>query len=389
MKDRQAAVEECASLMQAFAQRTGLEGCGDPGRRYLWTDAHAVCTFLSLARATGDESYRDLAARLVHCVHAELGRHRGDDVRRGWLSGLGEEAGARHPTAAGLRIGKALNERPRSAAYDPVTEWDRDGQYFHYLTKWMHALSRMADETRDHDYLRWAIELAVAAWKGFRVRDRRTGRDYLAWKMRIDLSEPLVPSAGLHDPLDGYVTCRELELRAGSLGPSAVSNELREPIAGLGDMLVSDYPPTDDPLGIGGILFDASRVAQLIDAGQSGHDRLLAMLIASAAAGLGAFSAGGTLELPADRRLAFRELGLSIGLNGCVTIRNTLEHSGGKWPVMAERLADLERHTSLIDRIEGFWLEPKSRSSRTWKEHLDINAVMLATSLLPGQFLLA
>ena len=30
------------------------------------------------------------------------------------------------------------------------------------------------------------------------------------WKMSIDLSRPLVPSMGHHDPLDGLITCHEL-----------------------------------------------------------------------------------------------------------------------------------------------------------------------------------
>jgi hypothetical protein len=45
------------------------------------------------------------------------------------------------------------------------------------------------------------------------------------------------------------------------------------------------------------------------------------------------------------------------------------------------------RYAPSIDTIEGFWLEPANRTSRTWKEHEDINAVMLATSLAPEGYL--
>jgi len=37
--------------------------------------------------------------------------------------------------------------------------------------------------------------------------------------------------------------------------------------------------------------------------------------------------------------------------------------------------------------IENFWLEPDNQSIRTWKEHADINNVMLATSLVPDGYL--
>jgi hypothetical protein len=387
MAAERAVVDESARIMRAFAARTGLDGDGDPGRRYLWTDAHAVCNFLSLSRATGEQSYRDIAERLVHGVHTELGRHREDDARRGWISGLDEEAGSRHPTAGGLRIGKKLGERPRDAVYDASGEWDRDGQYFHYLTKWMHALSRVAAQTGNRDYLRWAIELAIAAYDGFLVRDRVSGRAILAWKMRIDLSEPLVPSAGLHDPLDGYVTCRELEFRSRSLDDGSDLTALREPVAGLETMLASNYPATDDPLGIGGLLFDAVRLAQLAETGQARHGRLIDSLIGSAVTGLDAFAARGSLQLPAARRLAFRELGLSIGLHGSTMIETLVARGVAQTPVSAERLAGLERHALLRDRIERFWADPSNQDASTWREHLDINAVMLATSMLPDQFL--
>ena len=65
-------------LMTDFAERTGLVGERAP-RRYLWTDAFAVCNFLELERLTGDADYRELALRLVEQVHHVLGRHRLDD----------------------------------------------------------------------------------------------------------------------------------------------------------------------------------------------------------------------------------------------------------------------------------------------------------------------
>ncbi len=43
---------------------------------------------------------------------------RPDDSRRGWISGLGEAEGERHPTLGGLRIGKELPERRAGEPFD-------------------------------------------------------------------------------------------------------------------------------------------------------------------------------------------------------------------------------------------------------------------------------
>jgi hypothetical protein len=37
----------------------------------------------------------------------------------------------------------------------------------------------------------------------------------------------------------------------------------------------------------------------------------------------------------------------------------------------------------LQDAITHFWLDPESRATALWREHQDINEVMLATALLP------
>src|SRR6476659_8069633 len=98
-------------LMSEFATRTGLSPAAQDQQRYLWTDAFAVCNFLELFERTGDQNYRRCAIELVDQVHRVLGRFRGDDVGSGWISGLSDEAGRRHPTAGGLRIGKPRKER--------------------------------------------------------------------------------------------------------------------------------------------------------------------------------------------------------------------------------------------------------------------------------------
>ena len=59
-----AAADMARSIMTEFADLTGLAG-GQAPKRYLWTDAFAVCNFLELCRQTGEEEYRQLTLRLV------------------------------------------------------------------------------------------------------------------------------------------------------------------------------------------------------------------------------------------------------------------------------------------------------------------------------------
>ncbi|RZB37123.1 MAG: hypothetical protein SRB2_01627 [Desulfobacteraceae bacterium Eth-SRB2] len=144
---QQANISIVEEIMTEFSDSTGLSTLGKSPRRYLWTDAFAVCNFLELYQRTGDESWQNLALRLVDQVHYILGRHREDDPRTGRISGYTEEQGRKHPTIGGLRIGKKMNERKPDEPYDDHLEWDRDGQYYHYLTKWMHALNRVSRST--------------------------------------------------------------------------------------------------------------------------------------------------------------------------------------------------------------------------------------------------
>ena len=170
------AVEEAGDLMMRFAERTGLVS-DLPPQRYLWTDAFAVCNFLGLAQATGEERYEELALRLVDQVHHVLGFYRGDDPRTGWISGLGAQEGEAHPTRGGLRIGKTLPERAGGEPFDEQLEWQRDGQYFHYLTKWMHALNQVWLRTRQPQFSTWARELAAVAHDAFTYCGRKPSTD--------------------------------------------------------------------------------------------------------------------------------------------------------------------------------------------------------------------
>jgi hypothetical protein len=377
-------------IMVEFARETGLSPTSSAPRRYLWTDAFAVCNFLGLYQATGRKEFRDLALQLVDQVHGTLGRHRGDDSRTGWISGLDEEQGKRHPTRGGLRIGKYLQERGSSEPIDEDLEWDRDGQYYHYLTKWMHALNCVSKATGDIKYNTWALELAKTAHATF-VRTSRHGRPKtMYWKMRIDLSRPLVPSMGQHDPLDGLVTYNQLQATSAKEDEESVSKDLRAEILDMAHMCQGRSWVTDDPLGIGGLLFDACRVAQLIASGSLEQTDLLETLLESSQIGLESFVRGNSLRLPADYRLAFRELGLSIGLRALETIRELIEQESTPFRdkgSLRSLLKNLGKHAGLREIIERFWLEGTNRKTGIYQTHHDINEVMLATSLAPKGFL--
>lgn len=371
------------SLMDEFARTTGLVGDAAP-RRYLWTDAFAVCNFLGLHRETGEKRYLQLALTLVQQVHHHLGRHRPDDRRQGWISGLSEEEGAEHPTCGGLRIGKPLNERSPQQPLDPRQEWDRDGQYFHYLTKWIHALQCVGRQTGDVRYLQWAAEMAIAAHRAFTYEVSPDRPQRMFWKMSIDLSRPLVPSMGHHDPLDGLITF--LTLQQTETFPENTTSALAQAITDMAEMCRGTNWQTDDPLGIGGLLHDASRLAHLIATHDVPYWDLLRQLWRDADVSLQAFSRSSPLTEPANDRLAFRELGLSIGLHAIELSEDIIRRLARDRTPTESSVERLFASGPLAVAVEAFWSDPVHRRANTWTDHRDINCVMLATSLMPQGF---
>jgi hypothetical protein len=139
------------------------------GQRYLWTDAFGVVLLVSLYHALGDKRYLDEAESLIAAVDAVLGR------------------------ARGFRIGEQA---------------DRDGQYFHYLTKWIFAL--MVAGRFIPRYREQAITLARDIHPAFCIPG-----EGVIWKMREDLSGPY-PGYGFGaiDAFDGYVVYSLLDAQA-------------------------------------------------------------------------------------------------------------------------------------------------------------------------------
>jgi hypothetical protein len=385
-----AGTAQVREIMEVFARETGLDPAAARPTRYLWTDAFAVCNYLELFRRTKDEEYRDLALRLIGQVHGVLGHHRKDDPRSGWISGLSEEEGERHPTIGGLRIGKPQNERKPGEVFDERREWEQDGQYYHYLTRWMHALNQAGRATGDPVFTSWAVELARTAHARFVCTPSSGGQKRMYWKMSIDLSRPQVASMGLHDPLDGLVTYCGLQMALFDLHGRAGGPDLLAEIRDMAGLCRDRNFATDDPLGTGGLLADAHRMARLMVEGGFTCHALLESVTSAALRSTESYLQTAPFRTTPGHRLAFRELGLSIGLSAVLPLSETIERNpdlfeaGGE---ISRKVAALERYTPLADTITAFWLEENNRQRGGWDNHREINAVMLATSLAPGSFL--
>lgn len=344
---------------------------GDGGRaakRYLWTDAFAVQSCFGLARALDEPEWRDIGLELIEAVHETLGRHRRDDAGSGWISGIPEEEGRAHPTLGGLRIGKELPERQPDEPPNEQMEWERDGQYFHYLTRWMDALLLAARETADPQYAFWAAELAQA---GAKFIATGPGGLRMYWKMSIDLSRPLVESMGAHDPLDGLICVeRILQVLPGK------RSDLRSLRIAFAELCSGRDWSTTDPLGIGGLLMDTAQAVRLaISTPTLPAEIRPEKLFADSLSGLETYRRRGAARGPASQRLAFRECGLSLGLRA-------LEGCGHQAQSVIGEYAAIHPYMPLAGEIESFWMDASHQRSPTWTEHLDINAVTLAASLI-------
>ncbi len=377
------------SIMRDFAESTGLTNTSIHPRRYLWTDAFAVCNFLELYRQTGEQEKLQLALKLVDQVHQTLGKHHKDSKRSGWISGLDDEQARLHPTKGGLRIGKKLNECQASEPFDEHLEWDRDGQYFHYLTKWMHALNRVSQVTGKEIYNQWALELAMVAHAAFTYTSP-DGIKRMVWKMSIDLSRPLVDSMGHHDPLDGLITYLELQATSEQFSAAPSELNLKTQIEDMVAMCAGRNWATQDSLGLGGLLSDAYRLIQLIGTHDLDENTRLELLLNDIEISLQAFVQQNQLHLTAENRLAFRELGLSIGLQALDKMQQIIKQHPDQFSHVekfSSSLRELSKFKPITKIINDFWLEPAHRVKKTWLDHADINNVMLATSLAPDGFL--
>ena len=361
-------------LMDEFLKRTGVGTHeGNPGQRYLWTDAFAVQACFALYHLLDDKEYYENALELIEMVHDTLGKYHKDDPRSGWISGLPEEEGKQHPTINGLRIGKELPERTAGEPINQEMEWERDGQYFHYLTRWFTALMQAFRETREKKYAIWAGEL-IKSGENFIYKVDGAYRMY--WKMNSDLTKPLVESMGAHDPMEGLI-CTITAINALEENNKDLQ-ALKVKMKGICDGMNWF---TDDALGLGGLILNTSRSFELSMRGENLPQEIQPeFLYSSSISGLKVYSQHlFDPSRPAVSRLAFRECGLSLGFNVLYELQD-------KYREFDVNFEDLKNYLSIARVIEEFWIKPSNHLSPTWSDHLDINAVTLASSLLARDY---
>jgi len=410
------AIVAANAIAVAFLKRTRVDQpwqSGKCGPRYLWTDAFAVCLLLGLHWRGCKIDWNktepiEAAVEVVRGVHGVLGKKRVEEGRgfvgtsicsetEGWLS-----QDRNQPIARGLRIGKKLPERKLHEPFDEQLEWERDGQYFHYLTKWIHALAQMAAATNDSKYAIQAAQLIKGIHWEF-ARGKPGGR-HLAWKMSTDLSRALVPTQGHTDPLDGFVAYRHVQATLLYFGLGS-KYSLESEIEDIRSMVTGKRFDTSDVLGMGCLLADACKVMHLCvrrnALGGDGYDKelpkLLLGLLRDAQIGL-ARVAEDAFRQAAPHRLAFREFGLSTGLQALplmqklvIELRREPDKCGlSKYDVqqVESMLSHLiEAHFWMVKEIHEFWAIDDHRKVGSWISHMDINEVMWATSLLPDGFI--
>lgn len=342
-------LQQAKFLMNNFLLSTGVKG-DRPSKRYLWTDALALENLIQLELKTGNQTFTKYALELIDMVHNQLGRFDNKDKRKGWISNLSNGEAKIRPTAGGLRIGKPKLERAIGESFSSIDEWDRDGQYFHYLTRWIEALLLVGSVTNDGKYQFWAADLCHVTMKAF-IKDLR-----IPWKMSVDLKRSLITDQGASDPLDGLITLIKVYLAVPEF-----KKELKEYKLVLQRLCRNTSWVSADPLGTGRLLISAHQVKNFPPEVSKGLD--WKDLLAQACVGIDYYIESGALNSPAGKRLAFRECALAHGI---------------KYWQNESRF--LEKYFPLADQLESFWLN--EMNSDSWKDHEDINSVTLAASLL-------
>jgi len=88
--------------------------------------------------------------------------------------------------------------------------------------------------------------------------------------------------------------------------------------------------------------------------------------------------------------LAFRELGLAIGLRALPMIADGISKDRrrfGRECALPRSVDLLLPHESLSESIVSFWMPHAQHPDANWLAHRNINDVMLATTLIPDTFL--
>lgn len=342
-------------------------GAGGHLGRYLWTDAFGLVNLVTLSReaspspsSPASPTLLALAKRLARAVHDTLGRTRDGTSR---LLGATDA----EPLRGGLRIGKPDATGP-----------DADGQYHHYLTLWMFALNRLslaADEPAWNDL---AVQLARAVHPAF-VRRRGpdgAGRPAMAWKLSTDLRRVLVASEGHLDAATGRAVYALLQRTAAAQGRPRrlLARELLDYARLVRRPGRAALRPGHDPLDLGMGLWAAELAAGDDDDdgddgdGGNGGDDAWAPLFRDEALRQAHDMLDPESPLSrrsASQRLAFRELGMCLGV-ACAGAH------------ASEELR--QRARALVD----FWGEQREHGLESGGDLRPISSVMYAAALVPG-----
>ena len=286
-------IKECVSIMdRIYGKYTNNnwipKGYKKNHPRYLWTDAFGVVNYISLYKLTDNKVYLHQAKLLIDNVHNVLGKTRNGKL---WLG----NGNIDHPTLGGLRIGKPNEE----------SDDDGDGQYFHYLTKWCYALNLAYKVTNESKYNSWSIEMGKIIFDKFVYKNKYDNKYSMFWKMKIDLSKPLVFAEGNLDPIDGYITYKMLN-RYNNIKNIHFHNEVKI-FKDMVDKKVKKYY-SDDTLDLGESLWLSHCDLNNI------NDDWAVILAEKALNCLDNVDQNGGFSSKDKYRLAFREFGTVLGI---------------------------------------------------------------------------
>jgi hypothetical protein len=304
-------------------------------RRYLWTDAFGVLCYTSIAehyKAQGNtteaEKYKRAADRLVNVVHACLGSPRSNKPEDRMTMDTSSPTGH-----VGLRIGKLYSRK--------VTDYGMtyDGQYWHYVDKWLLALARSG-------HVKEGIEIAKSCFPYFfdPGEDGTGWAGGIRWKLNVDATAPpsLQRARASDDTLVALIVFSILEAHRDPTNKS-LADEIK-----LLKVSLQGYRPrvTDDPLGWG--------LEAMYDQFLKGHPRQASLKSLQSSA-----------LHPSHLSLPFRLYGAMIGAR-----------------IGGESVAHQDRVNQLVELS----LKHEGRAAASGvEEHSSINRVMLAMCLLcPG-----
>ena len=173
----------------------------------------------------------------------------------------------------------------------------------------------------------------------------------MVWKIKMDMSAPLVYSQGNLDPIDGYLVFRMLQ--ASSDNKSALEEEITDYKRIL--VLKGKHFVSSDTLDLGMTLWTShwlsDKESYFTDLTRQAERQVLKLLNQ------------GHLDIPTSRRLAFREYGTCLGI-GCMSDPD-------------------DAMKTYRDRIIETWEQHRSSTPGDLRA---ISEVMRAAAIIPGAF---